>query len=80
VGSPFELGRLRVCADDNLAVLLQLDGEALDRKVHALQCQTSQTGVLIAAVGLARYRAWVATEAFAEPEPTQIRDGTSRRR
>jgi LmbE family N-acetylglucosaminyl deacetylase len=64
----FELGRPRVCADEDMAVLLHLDGAALDRKVEALQRQISQTGVLIDAVGLERYRAWVATEAFAEPE------------
>jgi LmbE family N-acetylglucosaminyl deacetylase len=71
----FELGRPRVCADDDMALLLHLDGELLDRKVAALQRQMSQTGVLIDAVGPARYRAWVATEAFAEPEDTEVRDG-----
>ena len=63
----FELGRPRVCADEDMALLLHLDGAALDRKVEALHRQISQTGVLIDAVGLERYRAWVATEAFAEP-------------
>jgi len=63
----FELGRPRVCADDELAVLLPLDGALLDRKVAALLAQESQTAGLVAAVGLARFRAWVATEALAEP-------------
>jgi LmbE family N-acetylglucosaminyl deacetylase len=63
----FELGRPRVCADDQLAVLLPLEGALLDRKVAALLAQESQTAGLVAAVGLARFRAWVATEALAEP-------------
>ena len=63
----FELGRPRVCADDELAVLLELDGRVLDRKVEALLEQVSQTGGLVEAVGPARFRAWVATESFAEP-------------
>jgi LmbE family N-acetylglucosaminyl deacetylase len=44
-----------------------LDEELLDRKVAALLAQESQTAGLVAAVGLARFRAWVATEALAEP-------------
>ena len=63
----FELGRPRVCADDGLAVLLHLDGALLDRKIAALLAQESQTAGLVAAVGLPRFRAWVATEALAEP-------------
>jgi len=63
----FELGRPRVCADDELAVLLHLDGALLDRKIAALLAQESQTAGLVAAVGLPRFRAWVATEALAEP-------------
>ena len=64
----FELGRPRVCADDELAVLLELDGMLLDRKVEALLQQVSQTGGLVEAVGTERFRAWVASESFAEPE------------
>jgi LmbE family N-acetylglucosaminyl deacetylase len=63
----FELGRPRVCADDELAVLLPLEGALLDRKVAALLAQESQTAGLVAAVGLPRFRTWVATEALAEP-------------
>ena len=55
------------CADDELAVLLPLDDALLDRKVAALLAQESQTAGLVQAVGLARFRAWVATEALAEP-------------
>ena len=63
----FELGRPRVVPDDELAVLLPLDDALLDRKVAALLAQESQTAELVQAVGLARFRAWVATEALAEP-------------
>ncbi len=63
----FELGWPRVCADDEIDVLLRLDGTLLDRKVAALLLQESQTGGLVAAVGPARFRAWVATEALAAP-------------
>lgn len=64
----YELGRPRVCAQDELALRLPLSGALLDRKVEALLAQESQTGGLVAAVGLDRFRAWVATEAFAVPE------------
>ena len=63
----FELGRPRVCADHELAVLLELEESMLDRKVEALLQQVSQTGGLVEAVGLERFRAWVASESFAEP-------------
>ena len=64
----YELGRPRVCPDDELDVLLELDGLVLDRKVDALLQQVSQTAGLVQAVGLERFRAWVATESFAEPQ------------
>ena len=63
----YELGRPRVCADDELDLLLELEGPTLDRKVEALLLQKSQTGPLVDAVGLERFRAWVADEAFALP-------------
>ena len=66
----FELGRPRVCADDEIDVLLPLDPALLDRKVRALLLQESQTSELVAAVGLPRFRAWVATEALAAPADT----------
>jgi LmbE family N-acetylglucosaminyl deacetylase len=66
----FELGRPRVCADDELALLLELDDELLDRKVEALLRQWSQTGGLVEAVGLDRFRTWVSQEAFAAPLQT----------
>jgi LmbE family N-acetylglucosaminyl deacetylase len=68
----FELGRPRVCADDELAVLLPLDGPLLDRKIAALLAQESQTAGLVTAVGLPRFRAWVATEALAEPAGKRV--------
>lgn len=66
----YELGRPRVCADDELALLLELTGATLDRKVAALLRQESQTGALVEAVGLERFRAWVSIEAFAPPLTT----------
>jgi LmbE family N-acetylglucosaminyl deacetylase len=63
----FELGRPRICTPDELSLSLPLAGAALDRKVSALLRQESQTGGLVAAVGLDRFRAWVATEHFATP-------------
>jgi LmbE family N-acetylglucosaminyl deacetylase len=63
----FELGRPRTCRDDEIDVLLRLDDSLLDRKVEALLLQESQTAGLVAAVGLPRFRAWVATEALAAP-------------
>ncbi len=66
----FELGRPRVCADDELDLLLELDEDVLDRKVDALLRQVSQTRGLVEAVGLRRFRAWVASESFAGPQTT----------
>ena len=66
----FDLGRPRTCSDEEVAVRLRLQDAALDRKVAALLAQASQTSELVAAVGLERYRAWVATESFAPPAAT----------
>ena len=63
----FELGRPRICTPDELALTVALTGAELDRKVEALLRQESQTAGLVAAVGLDRFRAWVATERFAVP-------------
>ena len=63
----FELGRPRVCADEDLDVLARLHGDLLDRKVAALLRQESQTRELVRAAGLERFRAWVAVESFARP-------------
>ncbi|MFC7496061.1 MULTISPECIES: PIG-L deacetylase family protein [unclassified Nocardioides] len=63
----FELGRPRICTPGELALTVPLTGVALDRKVTALLRQESQTAGLVAAVGLDRFGAWVATERFAEP-------------
>jgi LmbE family N-acetylglucosaminyl deacetylase len=63
----FELGRPRVCTDGEIDVLVPLDEAQLDRKVRALLLQESQTAGLVSAVGLPRFRAWVATEALAAP-------------
>lgn len=63
----FELGRPRRCADDELALRLQLTGCALEQKVEALLLQESQTSGLVRAVGRERFARWVATEAWAAP-------------
>ena len=54
-----------MCEEHELAVHLPLSGTALDRKVEALLIQASQTSGLVEAVGLERFRAWVAHECFA---------------
>jgi LmbE family N-acetylglucosaminyl deacetylase len=69
----YELGRPRECTEDEVAFRLPLDGPALDRKVSALLAQESQTAGLVGAVGLDRFRAWVATESFAPPTGTPVR-------
>jgi LmbE family N-acetylglucosaminyl deacetylase len=61
----FDLGQPRICDEGELAVHLELSGAALERKVEALLQQPSQTSALVDAVGLDRFRAWVATESFA---------------
>jgi len=63
----FELGRPRVCSEDEMAVRLDLAGDVLDRKVAALLRQVSQTAGLVGAVGHDRFRAWVAAERYAPP-------------
>lgn len=66
----YELGRPRVCGAAELAVRHPLDGDLLDRKMAALVRQESQTGGLVNAVGLERFRAWVALETYAPPVRT----------
>lgn len=63
----FELGRPRVCREEEMAVNLQLGDAVLDRKVAALLRQASQTSGLVGAVGHERFRAWVAYETYAPP-------------
>lgn len=64
----FELGLPRTLPDHRIPLLLELDAPTLDRKVRALLAQESQTAGLVRAVGLDRFRAWVASEAFAPPD------------
>ncbi len=63
----YELGPPRTCPDDEIDLLLRPEGGLLDRKISALLLQKSQTGGLVDAVGLERFRAWAADEAFARP-------------
>lgn len=64
----FELGRPRVCSEQEMAIRMRLEGEVLDRKVEALLRQASQTAGLVQAVGRERFRAWVAAEMYAVPQ------------
>jgi LmbE family N-acetylglucosaminyl deacetylase len=60
----YEPGTPTLHDDDQLAVRVRLEGAWLDRKLSALQAHASQTGALIDAVGLDRYRRYIATEQF----------------
>ena len=53
--------------DDEIDLLLRPEGVLLDRKISALLLQKSQTGGLVDAVGIERFTAWAADEAFALP-------------
>jgi LmbE family N-acetylglucosaminyl deacetylase len=55
-----------VTPPERLAVDVVLDPLTAARKVRALAAQTTQTAGLIAALGVARYTAWVGEEAFVE--------------
>ncbi len=66
----YELGLPRLCTDDEIDLLVELEGAPLERKVEALVRQVSQTAALVEAIGLDRFRAWVAQEAFAVPAST----------
>jgi len=63
----YELGPPRMLPDDEIDLLLRLEGVLLDRKISALLLQKSQTGGLVDAVGIERFTAWAADEAFAPP-------------
>jgi LmbE family N-acetylglucosaminyl deacetylase len=51
---------------DRLAVDVVLDAETAARKVRALAAQETQTGALIAGMGMDCFTAWVSDESFAE--------------
>ena len=51
---------------DELALVLELDGDLLDRKLAALRAHASQTDPLADLVGDATFRAWWSTEAFVD--------------
>ena len=62
-----------------LALALELRGEALDRKIAALLAHASQTTELIPMMGEAVYRAWAADEYFVNGtrEPTSLGTDTA---
>ena len=58
--------------EESLAVLLRLDGVALDRKVAALRAMSTQTEPVLASLGVDGYAALVRDEAYwsaARPDP-----------
>jgi LmbE family N-acetylglucosaminyl deacetylase len=60
----FAPGLPTIVAPDDVAVGLRLSGRWLDLKVQALLAHTSQTAGLVQALGVERFRRWVATEPF----------------
>ena len=50
--------------EESLAVLLRLDGVALDRKVAALRAMSTQTESVLASLGVDAYAALVRDEAY----------------
>jgi LmbE family N-acetylglucosaminyl deacetylase len=63
----YTFGQPRLCPAEELVVFLQLEGDALERKVEALLAQASQTNGIVEAIGRERYAGWVSREGFADP-------------
>ncbi|GAA4699383.1 PIG-L deacetylase family protein [Phytohabitans rumicis] len=61
-----------VTAAEDLALLVRLDDEALDRKQVALRAHATQTTPLIDELGEDAFRDWWATEAFAAAAPARL--------
>ena len=59
-------------AADRLGVHVRLDGSQLDRKLTALRAMATQTGGLIAALGLDVYARHVSEECFVDAVPSQV--------
>ena len=68
----FFAGMPSVTEPADLAVDLQLDSRLLNRKLAALRAQSSQTRDLIDAMGLERFRAWIASESFVSAVPAHL--------
>lgn len=60
----FRAGYPRPVPAGEPALRVDLPDDLLERKVAALRAQDSQTGPIIAAFGLARWREWIRTETF----------------
>jgi LmbE family N-acetylglucosaminyl deacetylase len=73
----YELGSARMLPDHEIDLLLRPEGVLLDRKISALLLQKSQTGGLVDAVGIERFSAWAADEAFARPPHHLTPEGQS---
>ena len=54
---------------DELSLWFVAEGDVLERKWQALRCQTSQTGGLIALMGVDAYRRFLVDEFFRDPRP-----------
>jgi LmbE family N-acetylglucosaminyl deacetylase len=68
----FFAGMPSVTDPEDLALDLRLNPRLLNRKLAALRAQASQTTPLIEAMGLDRFRRWIATESFAAAVPAQL--------
>ena len=62
----FAPGTPLTASEDECSIYVELEGEALDRKVQALKKQVSQTEGLISAFGEEAYRDFLSLEAFVE--------------
>jgi LmbE family N-acetylglucosaminyl deacetylase len=62
---------------DELAVWFTADGDLLDRKVRALQCQASQVGGFIAHVGPEVFREMARDEFYRDPTPADWPPGVA---
>ena len=57
---------------DDIEIVVDLDGAALDRKRAVLAAHRSQTAGLSAAFGEDRYREWISQEAFRRPSASEL--------
>jgi LmbE family N-acetylglucosaminyl deacetylase len=68
-------GRGPATHPDDLAVLVECAGPALDRKLVALRAHASQTAPLVEALGAEEFARWWAVEAFVAAEHSSVRSG-----
>lgn len=68
----FFAGMPRVTEREDMAFDVRLPPRLLNRKLAALRAQSSQTAALIDAIGVDRFREWVASESFVAAVPAQL--------